>query len=93
MERDRRPLADLPVPPTISALLAARLDRLPRIERRLIEIASVMGQVFYLGAVRELSSDGSDAVDVGSLRSSASSSCAPSAPTCRRPTRSGSDTC
>ena len=56
-------LSDLPVPPTISALLAARLDRLPASERRLIEVASVMGQVFYPAAVRELSSDVSDAVD------------------------------
>ena len=56
-------LADLPVPPTISALLAARLDRLPASERRTIEVASVMGQVFYLAAVRELSSDASDVDD------------------------------
>ena len=56
-------LADLPVPPTISALLAARLDKLPASERRLIEVASVMGQVFYLAAVRELSSEVSDATD------------------------------
>ena len=54
-------LADLPVPPTISAVLAARLDRLPQSERELIEVASVMGQVFYPAAVRELSSDGSGA--------------------------------
>jgi class 3 adenylate cyclase/tetratricopeptide (TPR) repeat protein len=58
-------LSDLPVPPTISALLAARLDRLPALERRVIEIASVGGQVFYPAAVRELSADGSDAVDAG----------------------------
>ena len=51
-------LSDVPVPPTISALLAARLDRLPSQERRLIDIASVMGQVFYSGAVRELADDG-----------------------------------
>ena len=50
-------LADLPVPPTISALLAARLDKLPSSERGLIEIASVMGQVFYPAAVRELSNE------------------------------------
>jgi class 3 adenylate cyclase/tetratricopeptide (TPR) repeat protein len=57
-------LSDLPVPPTISALLAARLDRLPTLERRAIEIASVTGQVFYPAAVRELSDDGSEAVDI-----------------------------
>jgi class 3 adenylate cyclase/predicted ATPase len=48
-------LSDVPVPPTISALLSARLEKLPARERRLIEIASVMGQVFYSEAVRELS--------------------------------------
>ena len=39
-------LFDVPVPPTISALLAARLDKLPARERRLLDIASVMGQIF-----------------------------------------------
>ncbi len=58
-------LSDVPVPPTISALLAARLDRLPAQERRLIDIASVMGQVFYPGAVRELAAGGADEVGSG----------------------------
>jgi tetratricopeptide (TPR) repeat protein len=47
-------LADVPVPPTIAALLAARLDRLPPDERSVIGIASVMGQVFYTDALAEL---------------------------------------
>jgi len=50
-------LSDVSVPPTISALLAARLDRLPTQERRLLDTASVMGQVFYPDAVRSLTSD------------------------------------
>ncbi len=48
-------LADVPVPPTIAALLGARLDRLPEDERRALETASVMGQVFYVDAIHELS--------------------------------------
>jgi class 3 adenylate cyclase/tetratricopeptide (TPR) repeat protein len=51
------PTADLttiPIPPTIHALLAARLDRLGGEERQVIERASVVGKVFYLGAVSEL---------------------------------------
>ena len=57
-------LSDVPVPPTISALLAARLDRLPADERRLLDIASVMGQIFYpRGRVRSL---GGEPDDVGS---------------------------
>ena len=44
------------VPPTIQALLAARLDQLDRSERAVIERASVVGKVFQEGAVAELSS-------------------------------------
>jgi predicted ATPase/DNA-binding SARP family transcriptional activator/class 3 adenylate cyclase len=47
-------LDSIPVPPTTSALLAARLDRLADEERTVIERASVVGQVFYRGAVVEL---------------------------------------
>jgi predicted ATPase/class 3 adenylate cyclase len=43
------------IPPTIHALLAARLDQLGDDERRVLERASVIGQVFYLGALVELS--------------------------------------
>jgi tetratricopeptide (TPR) repeat protein len=42
------------VPPTISALLTARLDRLGATERSVIERGAVIGQVFYRGAVEEL---------------------------------------
>jgi class 3 adenylate cyclase/tetratricopeptide (TPR) repeat protein len=43
------------VPPTIQALLAARLDRLGANERAVIERASVEGKVFHRGGVVELS--------------------------------------
>ena len=42
------------VPPTIHALLAARLDRLQPRERQVVERASVEGKVFHRGAVAEL---------------------------------------
>ena len=58
-------LSDVPVPPTISALLAARLDRLPTDERRLLDIASVMGQIFYPAAVRALAGGEPDGVGAG----------------------------
>jgi predicted ATPase len=48
-------LSDVAVPPTISALLAARLDRLDGDERAFLERASVIGQVFYADAVATLS--------------------------------------
>jgi len=50
-------LADLSVPPTIQALLAARLDGLAQEERAVVEPASVIGLVFPLLAVQELAPD------------------------------------
>ena len=44
------------MPPTIQALLAARLDRLPDDERTLLEAASVEGKVFHEATAGELSS-------------------------------------
>jgi len=45
---------DLAIPPTIHALLAARLDRLEPEERALVERASVIGKEFWRGPVVEL---------------------------------------
>jgi predicted ATPase/class 3 adenylate cyclase len=47
--------ADFAIPPTIHALLAARLDRLGPDERTVIERASVIGKEFWRSAVTELS--------------------------------------
>src|SRR5581483_10350791 len=46
---------DLTIPPSISALLTARLDRLGPTERVVIERGAVVGHVFFRGAVEELS--------------------------------------
>ena len=48
-------LSSIAVPPTINALLAARLERLSREERAVIHRASVVGKVFWWDAVAELS--------------------------------------
>ena len=53
--RPARDLAAIHVPPTITALLAARLDGLPADERQVAERASVVGRVFERVAVAELS--------------------------------------
>jgi len=50
-----RETASLTVPPTIQALLAARLDRLQPLERAVLERAAVVGRDFWRGAVAELS--------------------------------------
>ncbi len=47
-------LSGLKVPPTIEALLAARLDMLERDEREVIEPAAVVGQNFAVAAVADL---------------------------------------
>jgi class 3 adenylate cyclase/tetratricopeptide (TPR) repeat protein len=47
-------LSSVSVPGTIHALLAARLDRLHEEERAVIQRASVVGKVFYWGAVAAL---------------------------------------
>jgi class 3 adenylate cyclase len=55
---DERPdLSAVSVPPTIHALLAARLDRLDPAERAVVEAAAVVGRSFGGGAVLELGHD------------------------------------
>ena len=45
------------VPPTLQALLAARLDRLESSERTVLECAAVEGEIFHRGAVQALVPD------------------------------------
>jgi class 3 adenylate cyclase/tetratricopeptide (TPR) repeat protein len=46
---------DVPIPPSIQALLAARLDQLEPVERAVIERAAIVGREFSRSAVRALS--------------------------------------
>jgi class 3 adenylate cyclase len=55
------------IPPTLEALLAARLDGLEADERRTLECASVEGQVFHRGAVVALATPGERATVDSSL--------------------------
>ncbi|MDQ3874874.1 MAG: AAA family ATPase, partial [Actinomycetota bacterium] len=48
---------ELRVPATINAILAARIDRLRMDERAVLEKGSVIGQQFWLGALRDLASN------------------------------------
>jgi tetratricopeptide (TPR) repeat protein len=45
------------VPPTLQALLAARLDQLETAERSVLERAAIEGEIFHRGAVHALSAD------------------------------------
>jgi class 3 adenylate cyclase/tetratricopeptide (TPR) repeat protein len=46
--------ADVDVPPTLRALLAARLDQLDEPERKVLERGSVEGEIFHRGGVQAL---------------------------------------
>jgi class 3 adenylate cyclase/tetratricopeptide (TPR) repeat protein len=47
-------LSDITIPTTIQTLLTARLERLPATERAVLERASVVGRVFWSGALSAL---------------------------------------
>jgi class 3 adenylate cyclase len=48
---------EVSVPPTLQALLAARLDQLDSAERRVLERGAIEGEVFHHGAVRALATE------------------------------------
>ena len=50
-------LAEISIPPTIHALLAARLDQLPDEERAVVDPASVIGLVFPQAALESMVDD------------------------------------
>ncbi len=55
------PLTEVTLPPTITALIAARIDRLDAAERLVLQCASVIGKEFWGGAVSALATE----LDVG----------------------------
>ncbi|GIX48550.1 MAG: adenylate/guanylate cyclase domain-containing protein [Candidatus Tectimicrobiota bacterium] len=58
-----RPDTPLGVPETIQAVLAARLDRLPAVEKRLLQLAAVIGHEIPLSLLRFLSGLPDDALE------------------------------
>ena len=60
-----RPATELPVSGSIQALIAARLDALPPASKAALADASVVGRVFWAGAVSAIG--GRDPADVGDL--------------------------
>ena len=48
------------IPDTLQALIAARIDRLPAAEKAILQRASVVGRIFWLGALVHLSPGGDD---------------------------------
>jgi tetratricopeptide (TPR) repeat protein len=49
-----RPIADIELPRSVQGLIAARLDGLPDDEKAVLQDAAVVGRVFWIGAVAEL---------------------------------------
>ncbi|MGH2817543.1 MAG: adenylate/guanylate cyclase domain-containing protein [Actinomycetota bacterium] len=99
LERDdghwaaRGDLSRVSVPGTISALLSARLDQLAGEERSVIQRASVIGKVFWWGAVTELSPEAIGRASAPTSRPfCARSSSAPTGPGSPERTPSGSAT-
>jgi class 3 adenylate cyclase/tetratricopeptide (TPR) repeat protein len=50
-------LSEVKVPPTVQALIAARLDRLAPLERAVLERAAVVGKVFAAASIRSLADE------------------------------------
>jgi hypothetical protein len=46
--------ADLDIPDSVQAVLAARIDLLPALEKAALQAAAVVGRMFWVGPVREL---------------------------------------
>jgi class 3 adenylate cyclase/tetratricopeptide (TPR) repeat protein len=67
MTRLTRPLGDLKIPPTVQGILAARIDRLPAIEKDLLQTLSVFGKEFPLSLIREVAAKSDE--DLGQMLS------------------------
>jgi len=49
-----KPLAELKIPPTVQAILASRIDRLPPDEKELLQTLAVIGREFTLSLIRRV---------------------------------------
>jgi predicted ATPase len=58
-ECEGRPLSEFTerIPDTLQALIAARIDRLPPDEKTVLQRASVIGRIFWAGAIAELATE------------------------------------
>jgi class 3 adenylate cyclase len=56
-------LDEIVIPDTVQAVLAARIDLLPTVERNALLSASVVGRVFWSGSVAQLLEDGNELAD------------------------------
>jgi tetratricopeptide (TPR) repeat protein len=66
-----RPLAEIKVPPTVQAVLSSRIDRLPPVEKELLQVLGVIGREFRHSLVKRLSGISDNELDraLSNLRS------------------------
>ncbi len=55
-----RPLETIQVPPTVQAILASRIDRLPPEEKRLLQTAAVIGKDFSFALLEAIADEGEE---------------------------------
>ena len=58
-----RSLSELRIPPTVQAILAARIDRLPPTEKELLQTLAVIGQQLALELIREVTGKRDEQLD------------------------------
>ncbi|HKY76019.1 MAG TPA: AAA family ATPase [Acidimicrobiia bacterium] len=58
-----RRLHEIRVPPSVQAVLAARIDRLPAMQKRVLESASVIGRTFDLSVLSRVVESSTEALD------------------------------
>ena len=63
-----KPLQELEIPPSVQAILAARIDRLAPEDKRLLQAASVIGMDVPLGLLNVIADEGEDSVRQGLAR-------------------------
>jgi len=58
-----KPVDEIPLPATVQAVLAARIDRLGEGDKRLLQTASIIGRVFPLQVLKAVSEESEAAID------------------------------
>jgi class 3 adenylate cyclase/tetratricopeptide (TPR) repeat protein len=58
-----KPLDEIRVPPTVQAILASRIDRLPAAERELLQTLAVLGREFSAGLIKRVVSKPDDELE------------------------------
>jgi class 3 adenylate cyclase/tetratricopeptide (TPR) repeat protein len=58
-----RPLAELKIPPTVQAVLAARIDRLPAVEKELLQTLAVIGKDLALNVIEAVASQSEERLE------------------------------